>query len=188
MTKIGAGRSPALATTKSTHARIRTVHPDIALFAQTIAFTLLVWFIMRFVWPPLMHAMEARQTMITAALAAAERDRLEFDLAQKEAARRLHQARADAAAVLSHADRRAADLIERVKAGACLEGERVVAAAKAQIEHETARAGEVLRAELSALALAGAERILQRGLDAAAHRKLLADLVTTLMVANRNCI
>ena len=147
------------------------------LIGQMISFALLVWFTMKFVWPPVTKALAERQQRIADGLAAGERGKQELGLAQKKATEILHEAHADAADVLAQTARRAAEIIEQSKNEARAEGERQIAAARVEIEQMTHHAREQLRAETSTAALAVAGKILQREIDAKTHRKLLNELV-----------
>ena len=147
------------------------------LIGQMISFALLVWFTMKFVWPPLTKALAERQQRIADGLAAAERGKQELGLAQKKATEILHEAHADAADVLAQTARRAAEIIEQSKHEARAEGERQIAAARVELEQLTHHAREQLRAETSTAALAVAGKILEREIDAKTHRKLLNELV-----------
>ena len=147
------------------------------LIGQMISFALLVWFTMKFVWPPVTKALAERQQRIADGLAAGERGRQELGLAQKKATEILHEAHADATDVLSQTARRATEIIEQAKNDARAEGERLTAAARIEIEQMTHRAREQLRAETSAAAIAVAGKILEREIDAKTHQKLLNDLV-----------
>jgi F-type H+-transporting ATPase subunit b len=147
------------------------------LFGQMISFALLVWFTMKFVWPPVTKALAERQQRIADGLAAGERGKQEFGLAQKKATEILHEAHADAADVLAQTARRAAEIIEQSKNEARAEGERQIAAARVEIEQLTHHAREQLRAETSIAAIAVAGKILEREIDAKTHQKLLNELV-----------
>ncbi len=147
------------------------------LIGQMISFALLVWFTMKFVWPPLTKALAERQQRIADGLAAAERGKQELSLAQKKATEILHEAHADAADMLAQTARRAAEIIEQSKHEARAEGERQIAAARVELEQMTHRAREQLRAETSTAALAVAGKILEREIDAKTHQKLLNELV-----------
>lgn len=147
------------------------------LIGQMLSFALLVWFTMKFVWPPLTQALAARQQRIADGLAAAERGKQELELAQKKAVDILHEAHAGAADVLAQTARRATELIEQSKGEARAEGERLIAAAHVEIEQMTHRAREQLRAETATAAIAVAGKILDREIDAKTHQKLLNELV-----------
>lgn len=147
---------------------------NLSLFAQALTFALFIWFTVRFVWPPLMRAIEERQKTIADGLAAAERGRLDLEQATHRSAQVLREAKQQAQEILAQADRRAAEIVEEAKTAAKAEGERLVAGAKADIEREIARAREALRAQVAALVVAGAEQILRREVDEKAHADLLA--------------
>ncbi len=150
------------------------------LIGQSITFLVFVWFCMKYIWPPLMRALEERRKNIADGLAAAERGRHEQELAAKRAAEVIHEAKQQAADIIARAERRAAEIVEEAKAEARAEGERILAAARGEIEQELNRAREELRRQVAALAVAGAERILEREVDERAHAKLLDELVAEL--------
>jgi F-type H+-transporting ATPase subunit b len=147
---------------------------NLSLLAQALTFALFIWFTVRFVWPPLMRAIEERQKTIADGLAAAERGRLDLEQATQRSAQVLREAKQQAQEILAQADRRAAEIVEEAKTAAKTEGERLIAGAKADIEREIARAREALRAQVAALVVAGAEQILRREVDEKAHADLLA--------------
>lgn len=146
---------------------------NLSLIAQAIAFGLFIWFTARFVWPPLLRAIETRQKTIADGLAAAEQGRRSLEQSSRQAEQALREARDRAAEIVAQAERRAAQLVEEAKAAARAEGERERAAARADIAQEVARAREQLRDQVAALVVAGAERILRREVDARAHADLL---------------
>lgn len=150
------------------------------LFGQAIWFGVFIWLTMKYIWPPLQRAMQERQKQIADGLAAAERGKQDLELAAKRSAEVLQQARDQAAEIVSHAEKRSAQLIEEAKSNAKAEGERIVTAAKAEIQQEVSRAKESLRNQVAALAVAGAERILKREVDAKAHAQLLQSLEAEL--------
>ncbi|MBX9810287.1 MAG: F0F1 ATP synthase subunit B [Burkholderiales bacterium] len=143
------------------------------LIGQAVWFGLFIWFTMKFVWPPLQRAMHERQKRIADGLAAAERGKQELERAAKRTEEILVEARHKAQELLAQADKRAAQLVEEAKNAAKAEGERQLAGAKAEIEQEVFRAKEALRTQVAALAVAGAEQILRREVDARAHADLL---------------
>ncbi len=143
------------------------------LLGQTITFAVFVWFCMRYIWPPIVNALETRRKTIADGLAAAERGRHEQELAAKRAAETLHEAKVKAAEIIGQAEKRAAQIIDEAKAAAKAEGDRLIAAAQAEIEQEAQRAREQLRAQVAALVVAGAEKVLRREVDAKAHAELL---------------
>ena len=146
---------------------------NFSLIAQAIAFALFIWFTARFVWPPLLAAIEARQKQIADGLAAAERGKQDLELASKRAEDVVREARQRAQDILSQADKRAAELVEEAKNQAKAEGDRIIAGAKAEIDQEVFRAKESLRSQVAVLAVQGAEKILRREVDAKAHADLL---------------
>jgi F-type H+-transporting ATPase subunit b len=153
---------------------------NLTLIGQSITFAIFVWFCMKFVWPPIMHALDARRKQIADGLAAADRGKHELELSARKAAEHLREAKAQSADVLVQAERRAAQIVEEAKQTAKIEGERLLAAAKAEIEREMNRARESLREQVALLAVAGAERILRREVDAKTHADLLAQLKAEL--------
>lgn len=153
---------------------------NVTLVGQMITFALLVWFTMRFVWPPLTRAMEERRARIADGLAAAERGVHELELAQKRAGDVLREARQNAADVMAQANKRATEIIEEAKADARAEGERLLVAARAEIDQEINRAKEQLRADVVTIALAGAAKILEREIDAKAHHDILDKLAARI--------
>jgi F-type H+-transporting ATPase subunit b len=149
---------------------------NLTLFGQMTAFAVFVWFTMKFVWPPIMKAIEERKAKIADGLAAAERGKHEQQLAQQRATERLHEAKQQAAEIVARAEKRAAEIVEDSKDTARAEGARLLEAARAEIEQETNKAREQLRQNVAQLAMAGAERILRREIDAEAHKDIVADL------------
>jgi F-type H+-transporting ATPase subunit b len=149
------------------------VNLTFTLFAQAAVFIAFVLFTKRFVWPYLLRAIETRQKTIADGLAAAEEGRRSLEVSSKRADEEVRKARERAGELLSQAERRAAQMIEEAKNAAKEEGAREMAAAKAEIEQELTRAREQLRDHVAALAVAGAEKILRREVDARAHGELL---------------
>ena len=149
---------------------------NISLFAQAASFALFIWFTVRFVWPPLMRAIEERQKKIADGLAAGEQGKKELEASGKRASEEIGKARERAAEIVAHAEQRATQMIEAAKNAAKEEGNREKAAAKAEIDQEVSRAREALREQVAALAVSGAEKILQREVNAQAHAELLAQL------------
>jgi len=143
------------------------------LIGQTITFFLFVWFCMKFVWPPIMNALATRKQHIADGLAAGERGKHELELASKRAADNLRESKSSAAEVIAQAEKRAAQIVDEAKGVAKAEGDRLIVAAKAEIDQEATRARESLRESVAALAVAGAEKILRREVDAKAHADLL---------------
>lgn len=143
------------------------------LVTQAVVFAAFIWFTKAFVWPPLLRAIEQRQKTIADGLAAAEQGRKSLEQSSKQAGEEIAAARTRAADIVAQAERRAAQVIEEAKAAAKAEGDREKAAAKADIQQEAQRAREQLREQVAALAVAGAEKILRREVDAKAHADLL---------------
>ena len=146
---------------------------NLTLFAQAITFAAFIWFTAKFVWPPLLRAIETRQKQIADGLAAGEQGKRSLELSAQQANEEIAKARARAAEIVGQAEKRAAQMIEEAKTAARDEGSREKAAAKAEIEQEVSRAREPLREQVAALAVAGAEKILRREVDAKAHADLL---------------
>ena len=146
---------------------------NITLFAQALVFAAFIWFTIKFVWPPLLRAIEARQKQIADGLAAAEQGKKSLEVSAKQAAQAIDEARVRASEIIAQAERRDVQMIEEAKIAAKAEGEREKAAAKADIEQAAQRAREQLREQVAALAIAGAEKILRREVDAKAHAELL---------------
>jgi F-type H+-transporting ATPase subunit b len=149
---------------------------NLTLIAQLISFAVFVWFTMKYVWNPIIKALDERKTEIANGLAAAERGQHEQELAQERAKEVLHDAKAQAADIVSQAQARAAEILDGAKVDARSEGERIVHAAQAEVEQEVNRAREHLRERVAELAVAGAEKILQKEIDAKVH----SDIVNTL--------
>jgi len=135
---------------------------------------------MKFVWPPIMNALETRKKQIADGLAAADRGKHELELAAKKAGDNMRDAKAQAAEVIAQAEKRAAQIIEEAKTAAKEEGDRQLAAAQANIAQETNRARESLREQVAGLAVAGAEKILRREVNAQTHADLLGQLKAEL--------
>jgi F-type H+-transporting ATPase subunit b len=153
---------------------------NLTLFAQAAMFLMFIAFTAKFVWPFLTRAIEARQKHIAEGLAAAERGRQDLEQASVRSAEMLREARQQAQEILAQAEKRGAQIVEEAKVAATEEGGRLVAGAKAEIEQEVSRARETLRAQVAALAVAGAEQILRREVDARAHADLLASVQSKL--------
>jgi len=144
------------------------------LIVQAFSFAALILFTVKFVWPMITDAMDERTKRIADGLAAAEAGRQSLERSSKQAEEAIAQARGRAAEIVAQAEKRASQMIEEAKVSAKTEGERLVAGAKAEIEQEAARARETLRSQVAALAVAGAEQILKREVDAKAHADLIA--------------
>jgi len=146
------------------------------LFAQAAVFALFIWVTAKFIWPMLQVKIDARQKTIADGLAAAEQGRRALETSTREADLEIKRARERAAEILSQAERRGAQMVDEAKTAAKEEGSREKAAAKAEIEQEVTRAREQLRDRVASLAVAGAEKILRREVDARAHGELLESI------------
>jgi F-type H+-transporting ATPase subunit b len=150
------------------------------IIGQMIAFALFVAFCMKYVWPPIMAALEERNKKIADGLAAAERGRHEQELAEKRAQQVIHEAKDQANDVISQAQRRGNEIVDEAKENARTEGDRILSSAKAEIEQEANRAKDELRSQVGSVALAGAAKILSREIDDKAHTDLLEELVSRI--------
>ncbi|MCX7692335.1 F0F1 ATP synthase subunit B [Tepidimonas taiwanensis] len=150
------------------------------LFAQAIVFAILVWFTMKFVWPPIAKALDERAQKISEGLAAAEKAKTELAVANKRVEEALTQSRNESAARLADAERRALAIIEEAKARASEEAAKIVAAAKAEAEQQAVQAREALREQVAVLAVKGAEQILRREVNPSVHAELLQRLKAEL--------
>ena len=153
---------------------------NLTLITQAAAFALFIWFTVKFVWPPLLRAIEDRQKQIADGLAAGEQGRKALEISTREADQVVQGARERAAEILSQAEKRSAQIVESARNTAREEGHREAAAAKADIEQEVTRAREQLRDQVAQLAVAGAEKILRREVDAKAHAQLLDSIKAQL--------
>ena len=150
------------------------------LIAQAIMFALFVWFNLKFVWPPITTALANRQKQIADGLAAADRGKHELELSAKKATQELRSAKEKASDIIAQAEKRATEIVEESKGVAKVEGDRIIAGAKAEIDQEVNRAKEGLRQQVSALAIAGAEKILRKEIDAKAHAAMLTTIANEL--------
>jgi F-type H+-transporting ATPase subunit b len=156
------------------------VNLNATLFAQFVVFFILAFVTMKFVWPPLMKALDERAERIANGLAAADRGKAEMAAAEKRIAAELAATRDESAKRIADAEKRAAAIVEDAKQQANVEAARIIEGAKADAEQQITRAREELRAQVAALAVAGAEQILKREVNAAAHADLLNRLSTEL--------
>jgi F-type H+-transporting ATPase subunit b len=153
---------------------------NLTLIGQTIAMIVFVWFCMKFIWPPLLNAIEERQEKIAEGLAAADQGEQRLEEARAQADEIVSEARKQATGILDQAHARANEIVAEGKTDGVKERDRQLAAAKAEIEQETNRAREELRGQVSAVALAGAEKILSREIDAKEHDDILGKLAQEL--------
>lgn len=150
------------------------------LFAQMVVFLILAWFTMKFVWPPLIKALDERARKIADGLAAAEKGKADLADAQKRIDKSLAEARDQGQDRIAQAEKRAQQAAEEIKANAQAEAARIMAAAKADADQQLVNAREALRGEVAALAVKGAEQILRREVDQKTHADLLNQLKAEL--------
>ena len=150
------------------------------LLGQAISFALFVWFCMKFVWPPLMNAIEERQKKIADGLADAGRAAKDLELAQAKATEQLKDAKATANEIIEQANKRKAQIVEEAKAEADAERAKIVAQGKAEIENERNRVKDDLRKQVAALAIIAAEKILERSIDPATHSDIVNKVVAEI--------
>ena len=150
------------------------------LIIQLIVFLILVWFTMSFVWPPIAKALDERAAKIADGLAAADKAKTELSAANNRVEAELAKSRTETASRLADADRRAQSIIEEAKSRATEEGNKIIAAAKAEADQQTVKAREVLREQVAALAVKGAEQILRKEVNAGVHADLLGRLKAEL--------
>jgi F-type H+-transporting ATPase subunit b len=150
------------------------------LLGQALSFALLIWFTVKFIWPPLVAAIEERQQRIAEGLAAADRSQKDLAQAQDKVNEALKEARVKANEIIEQAHQRAVQMIDQAKVDAIAEADRQKALAQADIDAATNRAREGLRTQVSALAVSGAEKLLRREIDAGTHKALLDELAAQL--------
>jgi len=153
---------------------------NMTLIGQTIAMIVFVWFCMKFIWPPLLEAIEERQEKIAEGLAAADKGQESLEKATAEATGIIDDARKQATTILDQANARANEIVAEGKTDGVKERERQLSAAKAEIEQEANRAREELRGQVSAIAVASAEKILEREIDGKQHDDILGKLAAEL--------
>jgi F-type H+-transporting ATPase subunit b len=149
---------------------------NLTLIMQAVAFAAFIWFTAKFVWPPLMGAIEARRKTIADGLAAGEQGRQNLATSETRVAALVTEAKGKAAEIVAQGEKFKAETMDRAKVEAKAEADRIVAAAKAEITQEVARAKESLRNAVAELAVAGASKILKREVDAKAHADLLREI------------
>ncbi len=150
------------------------------LIGQSLAFFLFVWFVMQYVWPPLINALNERKKTIADGLAAAEKGEKAQETAQAEAQVMLGEAKAQAAEIIALAQKRSNEIVDEAAEAATEKGAQIVAAAQSEIEQEIVRAKEALRGQVAGLAVLGAGKILHSEIDADAHAKVLDELVAQI--------
>ena len=150
------------------------------IIGQSIAFFIFVWFCMKYVFPPVNNILEERRAKIAEGLEAADRAQRDLNLAQNKAAEDLREAKIKSAEIIDLANKRANQIVDEAKEKAREEGQRIIAGAQAEIEMEVQRAREALRAQVAAIAIAGAEKILESSIDQAANEELVKKLASEL--------
>ena len=153
---------------------------NLTILGQSIAFLVFVWFCMKFVWPPIMTALATRKEKIAQGLEAAERGLQSQEQAQIEVQAKLDEAKQHANEIINQAQKRANEIVEEAKTNATHEGDRIKASAQSEIDKEVNRAKEQLRGQVSVLAIAGAEKVLNKEINADAHRAVLDDLAAQI--------
>jgi F-type H+-transporting ATPase subunit b len=156
------------------------VNINATLFLQAVVFAILVWFTMKFVWPPITKALDERAQKIADGLAAADKAKSELSSANKRVEAELATSRTETTALLADAERRGQVIVEEAKLKATEEGSKIIAAAKVEAEQQSIKAREVLREQVAVLAVKGAEQILRKEVNAAVHADLLGRLKTEL--------
>ena len=150
------------------------------LIGQTITFIVFVWFCMKYIWPPLMAALEERNARISEGLAAAQRGQQDLEDAQAKVSESLNEAKQQAQEIINQAQKRANEIVDEAKGSAREEADKIKAAASVDIDQQITAAREQLRKEVSSIALAGAQQILKREVDAKAHAAVLDELVAQI--------
>jgi F-type H+-transporting ATPase subunit b len=150
------------------------------LIGQAIAFLIFIGFCMKYVWPPIIQALDERKKKIADGLAAAERGKHEQELAEKRAQQVIHEAKDQANEIITQAQRRGNEIVDESKDNARTEGERILVSAQAEIKQEANRAKDELRSQVGSIAIAGAAKILSREIDDKAHTDLLEELVSRI--------
>ena len=153
---------------------------NLTMLGQAISFAIFVWFCLKFVWPPILKALEDREARIADGLAAAERGKHELELAEQRSGDVMREGKDKAQDFISQAQKRGDEIVEAAKLAAQEEAERIKASAAAEIEQNRNRARDELRGQVAQLALAGAEQVLMREVDEQAHREVLNKLAADL--------
>lgn len=150
------------------------------IIGQFITFAILVWFTMKFVWPPVTKALHDREKKIAAGLEAAERSKRELEMAEHKALSIIREAKQQASTIIEQANFHSAQLVEEAKSQAKVEGHRIIDLAQGEIDRSVMQAKEALKTQLATLAITGAEKIIQRKLDPSAHNDLLNELAAEI--------
>lgn len=150
------------------------------IIGQFLTFSILVWVTMKYVWPPITNTMHEREKKIASGLEAGERAKRELEMAEHKATSIIREAKQQASHIIEQANLHTAQLVEEAKSQAKLEGQRIVDLAQGEIDREVTQAKEALKAQLATLAVAGAEKIIQRKLDLSVHDDLLNELAAEI--------
>jgi len=153
---------------------------NLTLLGQMIVFVIFVWFTKKYVWTPIINALDERRTRIVNGLAAAEKGRQAQAVGEEKAQQLIAQAKSDAAEILNKAEKRGSEIVDEAKDGAKQEGEKILASARGEIDKELNMAKEQLRGQVAALSIQGAAKILSREVDASVHAEMLDDLAAKL--------
>jgi F-type H+-transporting ATPase subunit b len=153
---------------------------NLTLFGQAISFAIFVWFCMKYVWPPILKALEERETRVADGLAAAERGKHDLELAEQRAGDLMREGKEKAQDFITQAQKRADEIVDAAKIAAREEADRIKVGAQAEIEQNRNQAREELRGQVARLALVGAEQVLMREVDENTHRDVLDKLAATL--------
>jgi len=153
---------------------------NLTLIGQSITFFVFIWFCYKYIWPPLISALDERRKKIADGLAAAEHGRHEQELAEERAKEILREAKDQAGEIISRAEKRSAEIVDEARDDARAEGERLLVAARAEIDQEVNRAKEELRGKVVSIAVAGAGKVLEREVDEATHAQLLNKLAAEI--------
>lgn len=145
----------------------------LTLIGQSIVFAFFVIFTMKYVWPPIINALEARKKEIADGLAAGEKGKHDLELAQKRVVNVIKEGKDKASDLISHAEHRAAEIVDEAKTTAKQEAERIIIGARSEIEQEANKAREALRQQISGIVISAASKVLEKEIDAAAHARLI---------------
>ena len=149
---------------------------NLTLIGQAISLFIFVWFCMKYIWPPIINALQEREKQVADGLAAAEAGQNKLVEADRRLSDLVNKGKEQAVEIITQAQKRGDDILEEAKDAAKAEGERLIEAARSEIEQERMQAKDQLRQEVAALALVGAERILMREVDKNAHDEIFARL------------
>ncbi len=153
---------------------------NMTVLGQTIAMAVFVWFCMKYIWPPIMLALDQRRKAIAEGLAAAEKGQQALEDAQARFEETVRESREKAAEIIQQAEKRAREIVDEARQEAVAEGDRLITQAKAEISQEASRAKDALRGQVAAIAVSGARQLLEREIDPATHKQLLDKLASEL--------